>query len=86
MKAGHDRRDEIWSPNLRVEGRIMFFKRDTGSDVNIISELEYRMITPKPKLEKSPTVMTYSGGPVPSVGVCCVSAQYKKRHIYAYTE
>ena len=87
VKADHDTRDERWSQNLRVEGRTISFKLDTGSDVNIISELEYRTITPKPRLEKSETVMTsYSGGPIPSLGVCCVSVQYKKRHIYAYME
>ena len=87
VKAGHDTRDERWSQNLRVEGRTISFKLDTGSDVNIISELEYRTITPKPKLEKSETVMTsYSSGPIPSLGVCCVSVQFKKRHIYAYME
>ena len=87
VKADHDTRDERWSQNLRVEGKTISFKLDTGSDGNIISELEYRTITPKPKLEKSETVMTsYSGGPIPSLGVCCVSVQYKKRHIYAYME
>ena len=87
VKADHDTRDERWSQNLRVAGRTISFKLDTGSDVNIISELEYRTITPKPRLEKSETVMTsYSGGPIPSLGVCCVSVQYKKRHIYAYME
>ena len=87
VKAGHDTRDERWSQNLRVEGRTIEFELDTGSDVNIISELEYRTITPKLRLEKSETVMTsYSGGPIPSLGVCCVSVQYMKRLIYAYME
>ena len=87
VKAGHDTPDERWSQNLRVEGRTISFKLDTGSDVNIIYELEYRTITPKPRLEKSETVMTsYSDGHIPSFGVCCVSVQYKKRHIYAYME
>ena len=49
-------------------------KLDTGSDVNLISDLEYRTITPNPRLEKSQTAMTsYSGGPIPSLGVCCMS-------------
>ena len=70
VKAGHDTRDERWSQNQRAEGRTIAFKLDTGSDVNIISELEYRTITPKPRLEKSQTVMTsYSGGPVQNLGV-----------------
>ena len=87
VKAGHDTRDERWSQNLRVEGRTIEFELDTGSDVNIISELEYRTITPKLRLEKSETVMTsYSGGPIPSLGVCCVSVQYMERLIYAYME
>ena len=83
VKAGLDTRDERWSQNLRVEGMTISFKLDTGSEVNIISEVEYRTITPKPRLEKSETIMTsYSDGPIPSLGVCCVSVQYKKRHIY----
>ena len=39
VKAGHDTRDERWSQNLRVEGRSISFKLDTGSDVNIIYAL-----------------------------------------------
>ena len=62
----HD--DERWSQNLRVKGRTIAFKLDTGSDVNIISEMEYRTTTPQPRLEKIETVMTsYSGGPIPSL-------------------
>ena len=87
VKAGHDTRDGRWSQNLRVDGKTIAFKLDTGSDVNIISELEYQTIKPKPRLDKSQTLMTsYSGGPIQSLGVCCVSVQYKKRHIYAYME
>ena len=87
VKSGHDTRDGRWSQNLRVDGKTIDFKLDTGSDVNIISELEYQTITPKPRLDKSQTLMTsYSGGPIQSLGVCCVSVQYKKRHIYAYME
>ena len=87
VKSGHDTRDGRWSQNLRVDGKTIAFKLDTGSGVNIISELEYQTITPKPRLDKSQTLMTsYSGGPIQSLGVCCVSVHYKKRHIYAYME
>ena len=82
MKAGHDIRDERWSQNLRVEGRKISFKLDTGSDVNIISELGYRTITPKPRLEKSETVMTsYSGGPIGAYLVWeCAACRYSTRN------
>ena len=87
VKAGHDTREGRWSQNLRVDGTTIAFKLDTGSGVNIISELEYQTITPKPRLDKSQTLITsYSGGPIQSLGVCCVSVQYNKRHIYAYME
>ena len=65
VKAGHDSRYGRWSQNLRVDGKTIAFKLDTGSDVSIISELEYQMITPKPKLDKRQTAMTsYTGGPI----------------------
>ena len=44
VKAGHDTRDGRWSQTLRVDGKTIAFKLDTGSDVNIISELEYQTI------------------------------------------
>ena len=81
VKAGHDTRDERWSQNLHMEGRTIAFKLDTGSGLNIISELEYRTTMPKPRLEFETVMKSYSCGPIPSLGVCSVSVQYKKLHI-----
>ena len=46
VKAGHATRDEKWSQNLRVDGRTVDFKLDTGSDVYIYNlGSEHRCVT-----------------------------------------
>ena len=78
--------DNKWTQKLRVDNCTISFKWDTGCDVSIISEQQYQHINPAPKLEKSRTMMTYSGTPIPSLGVCRVSVHYKKCQISTYME
>ena len=74
--------DLKWTQTLRVGNSTIAFKLDTGSDVNIISESQYKNIRPKPKLDQSRAVMTsYCGAPITSLGVCRVKLRFKKIQI-----
>ena len=87
VKTADTATENKMTQKLRFDNCTISFKLYTGSDVSIISEQQYQCIKPAPKLEKSSTVMTsYSGTPIPSLGVCRVSVRYKKRQTSTYLE
>ena len=68
-----------WSENLRVNDKLLNFKLDTGSDINIIYKADYMQLQPRPKLRKSGTVMkAYNEKIIPSIGVCRVKVRYTR--------
>ena len=68
-----------WSEDdLRVNDKLLNFKLDTGSDINIIYREDYMLLQPRPKLRKSGIVMkAYNDKIIPSIGVCRVKVRYK---------
>ena len=85
--SGDEETNQQWNQKLRVGNCSVKFKVDTGSDTSVVSDRQYRKMKPTPTLEKSHAVMkSYSGTQMPSIGVCRVSVQYKKRNISTYIE
>ena len=85
--SGDEETNPIWNQKLHVGNCSIKFKLDNGSDISVISEIQYRKMKPTPTLEKSHAVMTlYIGIQIPSVCVCPVSVQYKKRKMLTYLE
>ena len=49
-------KDKAWSVNIRLQGKEIVFKMDTGAEVTVISEKEYRTLE-RTKLEKPSRVL-----------------------------
>ena len=49
-------KDKTWSVNIRLQGKEIVFKMDTGAEVTVISEKEYRTLE-RTKLEKPSRVL-----------------------------
>ena len=49
-------KDKVWSVNIRLQGKEIVFKMDTGAEVTVISEKEYRTLE-RTKLEKPSRVL-----------------------------
>jgi hypothetical protein len=65
----NDNRDEPpWRIKLEVQGSVINFKIDTGADVSVISEDEWRKMSPRPKLVQSRAGLESLGGPVQNIG------------------
>ena len=76
-----------WSEDLRVNDKLLNFKLDTGSDINIIYRDDYMLLQPRPKPRKSGIVMkAYNDKIIPSIGVCRVNVRYKNRTIQTTME
>ena len=76
-----------WSEDLCVNDKLLNFKLDTGSDINITQRADYMQLLPRPKLRKSGTVMkAYNGKIIPSIGVCRVKVRYKGKTIQTTME
>ncbi|KAI2665926.1 hypothetical protein H4Q32_023044 [Labeo rohita] len=72
---------EEWIVPLTVSGTIVPFKLDTGAQVNLISEKEYKTLRQKPKLHKVKIKVTgYTREEVPVKGSCTVNVLYKRKH------
>ena len=67
--SDNDKTGLKWSEDLRVNDKLLNFKLDTGSDINIIYREDYMLLEPRPKLRKSNTVMkAYNDKIIPSIG------------------
>jgi hypothetical protein len=65
----NDNRDEPpWRIKLEVQSSVINFKIDTGADVSVISEDEWRKMSPRPKLVQSRARLESPGGPVQNIG------------------
>ena len=85
--SDNDKTGLKWSEDLRVNDKLLNFKLDTGSDINIIYREDYMLLQPRPKLRKSNTVMkAYNDKIIPSIGVCRVNVRYKNRTIQTTME
>ncbi|XP_064463440.1 uncharacterized protein K02A2.6-like [Ornithodoros turicata] len=64
----------FWTEDVRVEGHLLNFKLDTGSEVNVISKEIVRAWNPRPLVRRSQRrVTTYSGEQLPVVGETVLS-------------
>ena len=85
--SDNDKTGLKWSKDLLVNDKLLNFKLDTGSDINIIYREDYMLLQPRPKLRKSGTVMkAYNDKIIPSIGVCRVNVRYKNRTIQTTME
>ena len=53
VKSDTDKSGVKWSEDLSVNDKLLNFKLDTGSDINIIYKADYMQLQPRPKLSKS---------------------------------
>ena len=85
--SDNDKTGLKWSEDLCVNDKLLNFKLDTGSDINVIYREDYMLLQPRPKLRKSNTVMkAYNDKIIPSIGVCRVNVRYKNRTIQTTME
>lgn len=80
VKVCSNNKDE-WIVPLTVSGTIVPFKLDTGAQVNLISEKEYKTLRQKPKINTVKIKVTgYTGEEVPVKGSCIANVLYKGKH------
>ena len=60
--------DPPWRVSLLIAERVVSFKIDTGADVSVISETDWKQMSPRPKLHASRAKLDSPGGPVRNLG------------------
>jgi transposase InsO family protein len=73
--------EKPWRVSLDVAGRNVSFKIDTGADVSVISESQWKSLCPKPKLSPTKAKLLSPGGPIQSLGQFIAKTQWKKNEI-----
>ncbi len=69
-----------WIVHLQINDRTVACKLDTGAQVNIMSEMDFNKLKPRPKLHSAKVKVTgYSGIDIPVKGKCVVKVQYKEK-------
>ena len=67
-----------WMVPLQINGANITVKLDTGANVNILSEKEYKKLKHQPKLSRTNVKLTaYNGGDVPVKGQCNLKVMHK---------
>uniref|UniRef100_A0A8C4RHI8 Gypsy retrotransposon integrase-like protein 1 n=1 Tax=Erpetoichthys calabaricus TaxID=27687 RepID=A0A8C4RHI8_ERPCA len=73
-------RRKEWILPVQVNNAIISFKLDTGAQVNIMPENEYRKLQPRPSLQETEIKITgYSGMQIPVTGQCVACVKYKNK-------
>lgn len=68
----------IWREDIRVNGKFVAFKVDSGSDVNVIPRHLLDKIAPNIQLGKSDTVLkAFGGGIIEPIGICKLNCTFK---------
>ncbi|CAI5671480.1 unnamed protein product [Oreochromis niloticus] len=78
--------EKDWIMTLKVNDTLMKVKLDTGAQVNVISEAEFKNIRPRPKMHATKVkVSGYSGAEIPVKGKCMVKVTHKdKEHTLTF--
>ena len=63
-----DRDKDPWEIKLKLNGKPMKFKIDTGADITVISEATYDSLLPVPPFLSSTAVLCSPGGIVACIG------------------
>lgn len=67
-----------WITTLQVNDTYLKFKLDTGANVNVISESDFKKIRPRPKLHTATMKLTaYAGSNIPQKGKCLLKVTHK---------
>lgn len=75
-----------WIMTLKLNETRMAVKLDTGAQANVISEIEFKKIRPRPRLHATNVkVKGYSGAAIPVIGKCIVRVTHRdKEHTLAF--
>lgn len=73
----------VWKANLNMNGKLVTFKVDTGSDVTILPKRLFDIVAPNAPLQtSSKTLRAFGGGVVKPIGVCRLNCTYEYRGRY----
>lgn len=68
----------IWTEKLKINGKDVSFKLDTGAECNVLAEKSYRSLETRAKLQVSSCkLLTYSGHQMSPVGKATLICKYK---------
>ena len=72
----------MWSKVLKVCGKYIEFKIDTGSQVNILPKKNYEELRPKPQISNTAvTLSAYNNTTVPAHGKCICFVEFDSKKI-----
>ena len=74
------KQDSKYKLSVKTNGKLVLFKLDTGSDVNILSQKDFNRLRNKPKLQSTKAKLTsYSGDNIPVNGACILNLEHKDK-------
>lgn len=67
-----------WTKKLKINGKEVSFKLDTGAECNVLAEKSYRSLKTSSRLKASSCkLLTYSGHQMSPVGKATLICEYK---------
>lgn len=81
LDSGTD--DRSWNTAIRIAGRKVNCKIDTGAEVNVMPNRVYNQLRTKPKLMTTRTTLHTVAGQVKPIGTLRVPVQYKEKKVEA---
>lgn len=70
----------IWREDIRVNGKFVSFKVDSGSDVTVLPKRLLDVVAPNVQLEESVTLLkAFGGGVIQPLGTCELNCTLQNR-------
>ena len=75
--------EEPWCTTLQLRGGEVTFKIDSGADVSIMTEADWKRLRPRPNLKATDVKLTIPGGPLTSKGHFIARVEHS-RQVYNF--